>query len=148
MTTIVPNALRPGLPPLPPRIADLPVDARGFPVPWHVAWIEGEPDGRIVDERKIPLAVAHGLCWICGQRMGTAKTFSLGQLAAAWMECEEPPAHLECARYATNLPPSRPVVALCTTSRYAIRHGINGGVLFRLARSESLEWLTTAEAPS
>ena len=30
---------RSDIPPLPPRIAKLPVDERGYPVPWFVQWL-------------------------------------------------------------------------------------------------------------
>jgi hypothetical protein len=110
MTTPVPNALRPGLPPLPRRIADLPVDGRGFPVPWFVAWYDGEPDHRIVDTKKMPLAIALGVCWICGQRLGAHKTFTIGPMCAVTRTISEPPSHLDCARFAAMACPflSRP----------------------------------------
>ena len=40
------------LPPMPSRIAALPVDERGYPVPWFVAWIDGKPEFRCADPAK------------------------------------------------------------------------------------------------
>lgn len=47
------NTLRPGLPPQPPKMQHLPVDERGFPAPYFVAWIDGKPDHRVVDPEKL-----------------------------------------------------------------------------------------------
>jgi hypothetical protein len=38
--------LRPELTELPLRMRGLPLDERGYPVPWFVAWIDGKPEFR------------------------------------------------------------------------------------------------------
>lgn len=38
------TSLRADLPPLPPRMQRLPVDERGYPVSFFVAWPDGKPD--------------------------------------------------------------------------------------------------------
>jgi hypothetical protein len=110
VTATVPHALRPGLPAMPARMAGLPIDHRGFPVPWFVAWIEGEPDHRIVHPKKLHAALGLGRCWICGGALGAFKTFTIGPMCCVTRANSEPPSHIECARYAAQACPflSRP----------------------------------------
>lgn len=94
------SALRRGLPRLPPKLASLPIDERGFPVPWFVAWIDGKPDHRVMDAEKMPRALKLGLCWMCGQQLGRFKSFCIGPMCSITRTIGEPPSHLECVRYA------------------------------------------------
>lgn len=93
------TTLRPGLPPLPARIARLPIH-RGYPVPWFVAWIDGEPDFRVIGENKIPNAHNHRMCWICGELLGSFLAFTVGPMCAVNRISSEPPSHRECAEFA------------------------------------------------
>lgn len=104
------TALRPGLPPLPDRIKKLPVDERGYPVPWFVEWINGKPEFRIADGRKKVQAVNEHLCWVCGQRLGTYLCFVIGPMCAVNRITSEPPTHRECAEWSAQACPflSRP----------------------------------------
>jgi hypothetical protein len=88
-----------------PRIAALPVDARGYPVPWFVDYLNGEPEFRAMDPKKWRRAVKEGLCWVCGQRLGAHLAFVLGPMCAITRTTAEPPCHLECAQWsAINCP--------------------------------------------
>lgn len=104
------HPLRAGLPELPSRMARLPVDARGFPVPWFVAWVDGVPDHRIIDKPKLARAIKHGHCWLCGEPLGRNKTFVLGPMCAVNRTVSEPPSHRACAVFAVRACPflSRP----------------------------------------
>ncbi len=99
------HPLRPELPPLPPRMATLPIDDRGFPVPWFVAWVDGKPDHRVMDIDKMPRALQAHLCWMCGEPLGAFKTFCIGPMCAISRTIAEPPSHLECLRYAVRACP-------------------------------------------
>lgn len=99
------NTLRTGLPPLPARLASAPIDARGYPVPWFVEWIDGKPDHRVMSAAKLPIALRDGLCWICGQRLGVFKTFTIGPMSSITRSISEPPSHIECARFAVQACP-------------------------------------------
>jgi hypothetical protein len=99
------NQLAKALPPLPARIARLPVDERGFPVPWFVAWPDGKPDFRMVESHKIPLALKAKRCWICGDALGAHLTFPIGPMCAVNRVTSEPPSHLECAEFAVKACP-------------------------------------------
>jgi hypothetical protein len=78
----------------------LEIDRRGYPVPWFVQWIRGEPDFRVVDPHKFRQAIRFGYCWICGERLGARKTFVMGSLNILNRVTSEPACHYDCARFA------------------------------------------------
>jgi hypothetical protein len=78
----------------------LPISGKGYPVPFFVAWIDGEPEFRVADQRKFVLAVKKHLCWICGQVLGSHTHFLVGPMCTANRLSSEPPMHLACAEYA------------------------------------------------
>lgn len=99
------NTLRPELPPLPARLARLPIDERGYPVPYFVEWIDGKPDHRVMAADKMPRALKLGLCWMCGEPLGAFKAFCIGPMCAITRSISEPPSHLECLHYAVRACP-------------------------------------------
>lgn len=86
--------------PVPQRIARLPRDKRGFPVPWFVQWIDGEPHFPIMDAAHLREAIVHSKCWICGGQLGGYKAFVIGPMCVCNRLSAEPPSHLDCARFA------------------------------------------------
>lgn len=92
-------------PNMPARIARLPVDHRGFPVPWFVAWIDGKPDHRVADTKKMVPAVKQNRCWICGDTLGRHKAFVIGPMCAVTLTAGEPPSHRDCAQFAAQTCP-------------------------------------------
>jgi hypothetical protein len=94
--------LRPELPEAPPAIRRLPVDARGFPVPFFVAWLDGKPDHRIVEPIKLMRCVREGLCWICGQKLTRPAVCVIGPMCGVNHVSSEPPSHEACARFAVQ----------------------------------------------
>lgn len=108
------STLRPELPEPTERIARLPVH-RGYPVPWFVAWLDkdgnpvergnGEPDFRILYPDAAVEAHKYGLCWICGQRLGSHRTFVVGPMCAVNRVSAEPPMHLDCAMWSVEACP-------------------------------------------
>jgi hypothetical protein len=97
--------VRPGLPALPANIARLPIDDRGYPVPWFVAWIDGKPEFRVADARKIMQALVGNLCWVCGSPLGRYLAFVVGPMCAVNRISAEPPSHLECAEFSVRACP-------------------------------------------
>lgn len=97
---------------VPPRMRGLPLDHRGFPVPWFVAWVDAKgnlwdqgrpgsvPDFRVVDQRKLVRAVKERRCWLCGQPLGRFLAFVIGPMCAVNRVNSEPPSHRECAEFA------------------------------------------------
>jgi hypothetical protein len=90
------ETLRPELTPLPERLKALPV-YRGYPVPWFVAWHDGEPEFRAADFRKWAEAVRYRLCWVCGGKLGSYLAFVLGPMCGITRTTSEPACHRECA---------------------------------------------------
>jgi hypothetical protein len=99
------NTLRSGLPELPARVRSLPIDRRGYPVPWFVEWIDGEPDFRVMDSRKLALAHKQKLCWLCGQPRGKWLVFPIGPMCVVNRTNSEPPCHYDCALFSARACP-------------------------------------------
>jgi hypothetical protein len=97
--------IRPELEPLPSRMQMLPVDERGYVIPWFVDWVDGKPEFRAMDPKKFVRAIKEKLCWTCGQRMGRFMTFVAGPMCGINRTSSEPPNHFECAEWsARNCP--------------------------------------------
>lgn len=154
-------------PELPDRIRSLPVDKRGFPVPWFAAWFDGEPDFRCVAAGKIEQAIHRSLCWVCGHPLGRYRTFVTGPLCAINGMSAEPPSHRDCAEFSARHCPfltqprmrrndkdlrqdvphpagemidRNPGVALLWTTRSCRIVPVNGGVFFRVGPPHSVQW--------
>lgn len=93
------------LPPMPARIARLPVSRTGYPAPKFVAWVDGEPDFRVADERFLAESLRRKLCWICGDVLGAHLTFVVGPMCAVNRTTAEPPSHRDCAIFAARACP-------------------------------------------
>lgn len=160
--------LRPDLPPLPHRIAALPVDARGYPVPWFVAWLDdGRPEFRAFDPDKRRAALSQGLCWVCGQPTGRHLVFVIGPMCCVSRITSEPACHLDCAEFSVRACPflTKPqmvrrdnetegfipgpgemilrnpgVTCLYTTRDYHLVRDRKGGVLILLGEPERVAW--------
>lgn len=164
--------LKPGLEPLTPRIAALPISEGGYPVPWFVDWIDGKPEFRAMDPKKWILAVVGKLCWVCGQQLGSHKTFVAGPMCGINRTSAEPPSHHDCAVWSVRNCPflSNPkmvrnekgmedgvnpagimikrnpgVSMLWTTKKYKVYGDGSGGKLIRLGPPERVEWFARKE---
>ena len=161
------NAVRKDIPPPPPRIAALPVDERGYPVPFFVAWRDGQPDFRFTDPDKLVACIRGKLCWVCGTQLCRYQTFVIGPMCSVNRVSAEPPSHKECAEYSVracpflskphmtrreyNMPDDLPlppgimirrnpgVTALWSCREYTpFRDG--KGVLFQIGPPETVSW--------
>src|SRR5207244_1894019 len=91
--------------PMPPRIARLPLDERGYPIPWFVAFVDGKPEFRAMDGEKLRRAIREKLCWVCGDPLGIHLCFVAGPMCGVNRVSSEPPSHRDCARWsAENCP--------------------------------------------
>jgi len=155
------------LPTMPPQIGRLRRDKRGYPVPWFVAWVNGEPEFRAADQRNLVLAIKERRCWVCGSPISGPVTFVIGPMCAINRTSAEPPSHMTCAvfsakacpflsmpkahRRESNLPPEavdpagemirlNPGVTLLWTCKgYGIVQ-VENGVLFELRDPIDVQW--------
>lgn len=96
--------------PIPTSVSKLPIGKNGYPVPWFVAMVDGEPEFRCADGRKLVKAIMQSLCWVCGEPLGNVSTYVIGPMCAVNRTSAEPPSHPECAEYSVKACPflSRP----------------------------------------
>ena len=164
------NELRPELGVLPSRLKKLPLDSRGYPVPWFVDWIDGEPEFRAMSGEKFKRAINERRCWVCGGRLGLYKTFVAGPMCLINRTSAEPPSHHDCAEWSARNCPflSRPhmerreddeintslqgdaaitrnpgCAALITTKNYSMFRATGAaatGWLIEMGAFESVEW--------
>lgn len=92
------------LPAMPARIARLPRDHRGFPIPFFVQ-TEPEVDFRVVRPGTLTACVKRNRCWICGDALGRTYGFVAGPMCALNRTSSEPPSHRECAEFAVQACP-------------------------------------------
>src|SRR6266478_9619881 len=88
--------MKEGLTELPRRMRSLPLDERGYPVPWFVAWVDGKPEFRASSREKFRDAVKKRLCWVCGEQLGVYMVFVAGCMCGINRTTSEPPCHLVC----------------------------------------------------
>ena len=87
---------------MPDTMTRLPLDKRGYPVPKFVAWINGEPDFRIIAPGWFKKCVEQNLCWLCGCKLGRKKWFVIGPMCCITHASVEPPSHKLCAEFAAK----------------------------------------------
>lgn len=90
---------------MPQRVTYLPRDARGYPVPKFVEWIDGKPDFRVIDPEHMLRCIRHKACWICGEPLGRYMVFVIGPMCVINRISAEPPSHMDCARFAAEACP-------------------------------------------
>jgi hypothetical protein len=167
------------MPDFPARMRRLAVDARGYPVPYFVAWFdasglatkrgEGTPDFRMVHASTIATCHAFRLCWVCGDTLGSYKSFVIGPMNALSRTSSEPPSHLDCADFSARacpflirpktkrrenrLPGSwhkpegqtiacKPRIALVWTVKCYQVQLVNNAVVFDIGTPEHVRWYT------
>lgn len=93
---------------MPDRIARLPRDHRGYPVPFFVAWVDGKPVFPRADTEKLARAVRSASmppCWVCGEPLGKFRSFVIGPMCTINRVSSEPPCHRECATFSALVCP-------------------------------------------
>lgn len=79
---------------MPPRIARLPRNKVGYPIPWFVAHLDdGTRDFRIAGQEQHIRAMRERLCYVCGGPLGGFGAFTIGPMCAVNRISSEPPAH-------------------------------------------------------
>src|SRR5262249_41454815 len=127
---------------MPHRIKALPVDRRGYPVPWFVPWEDGEPLFPVADPVKLAMAILHSKCSMCGQTLGAFKCFVIGPMCVVNRVSAEPPCHRDCAEFAVKTCPFMTMpLAKRTSDRIA---GIEdpAGIMIERNPGVSAIWVT------
>lgn len=95
---------------LPPRIAALPRDRRGYPIPFIVLRdADGNPEFTVNDTALLWRAIRENLCHVCGQALDDRPWF-IGGPGAALLNGDrgvyrDGPLHHECMRFAARVCP-------------------------------------------
>lgn len=88
---------------LPPEMARLPRDHRGYPIPAFVYFDEhGKEDFRIIKRDWREVCFGKRRCWLCGGFMGRRKWFVIGPMCSITRTTMEPPSHRMCAEFAVK----------------------------------------------
>lgn len=96
---------RSDLPERPKHMLGLPLDERGYPVPWFVATVNGKPDFRVVRTNAYMHAFKKHTCWLCGQPLGVFMCCVIGPMCGVNRITSEPGCHMACAEYAVKACP-------------------------------------------
>jgi hypothetical protein len=96
------NKLHPALPPLTPRLQKLPLDERGYPIPFFVSYVNGAPEFRLADPLKVVRCIKERLCWTCGQPLGHYVCFAIGPMCVVNRISGEPPSHQDCVLWSVK----------------------------------------------
>jgi hypothetical protein len=128
---------------LPPQIRKLPRDARGYPVPWFVAWKDGEPVFPAMDSFKLARAINDGLCWVCGQHLGRLSAFVVGPMCIVNRTSAEPPSHLICARWSARNCPflTKPRMGRVPVEKYGGDRSAVAGIMLERNPGVTCVWI-------
>jgi hypothetical protein len=86
--------------PIPERLKHLPVDERGYPIPYFVAIVNGKHDFRLLDAEKQRICCEYKKCAICGQKLLKGLYYFIsGPMGAMNKVSTDPPMHKECAEF-------------------------------------------------
>jgi hypothetical protein len=128
------------LPELPPRIARLAKDSRGYPVPAFIQWMKdgepadkdapgAQPDFRIARSEFRARAFKQGLCWICGELMGVHRVYVIGPMCVVNRTTSEPASHRACAEFAAEACPFLVRPRMKRLPENGVEHASPGGLM-------------------
>jgi hypothetical protein len=155
---------------IPDRIAKLPKDKKGRPVPFFVEWFDDGPDFRIMNPESLIRCIKEKLCWICGEPLGKHMAFVIGPMCGINRTSAEPPSHFSCAHFAVQACPfmttprmtrreggmpeagdirapggialmrNPGVTAIWVTKAYAIINDGMGGIVLKMGDPDQIQW--------
>lgn len=92
--------------PIPALMKDLPLDDRGYPIPYFVPIVNGKPEFRYQDSNKREICLKRKFCSVCGNRLLDKQFwFISGPMGLMNRISSDAPMHEECARYSINVCP-------------------------------------------
>lgn len=91
---------------IPEHMKHLPLDERGYPIPYFVPIVDGKPNFKYQDPKKKPICRKYKKCHICGGHL-LAKSFWFisGPIGLRNRVSSDEPMHEECARFSLNFCP-------------------------------------------
>jgi hypothetical protein len=85
---------------IPKELLHLPVDERGYVIPFFVTYVDGKPDFRLLDIRKQNKCITKRLCPVCGRKLPKDSMFFIGGIKTFTNRvCTDPGMHRVCAEY-------------------------------------------------
>ena len=129
----------------PGRIARLPHNKAGYPVPWFVAWIDGKPDFRVIRPGGIETALRDRLCWTCGIPFlrQEDRAFVIGPMCAVNRVSAEPGSHLDCAVFSATRCPFLGTPQMVRRERHMPEGAAKpAGAMIRRNPGVALVWVT------
>ncbi len=90
---------------MPPAIAALPKDARGYPIPYFASYDGSRPRFDILDPARVVDCVERRLCGICGRKLAALCWYIGGPKTLAARLSADPPMHFDCAQFAITACP-------------------------------------------
>lgn len=85
---------------------ELPLDERGYPIPFFTPIVDGKPDFRYQDARKRDVCVERKICVVCGKKLyDKSYWFICGPLGFQNRIHSDSAMHEDCARFSLNVCP-------------------------------------------
>lgn len=92
--------------PIPKELAHLPIDERGYPIPYFAAIVDGKHDFRLLDARKQQRATEGKLCAVCGRKLPKDFCYFIsGVLGLTNQVSTDPAMHRTCAEFSLRACP-------------------------------------------
>jgi hypothetical protein len=130
---------------MPGRIALLPRNKVGYPIPWFVAVIDGVADFRVIRPGGIQAALRYKLCWVCGGPFVRQqdRAFTIGPMCAVNRVTAEPPSHKDCAVYSATRCPFLTKPNMVRRERHKPVEAVNpAGIMITRNPGVALVWVT------
>lgn len=134
---------------MPGSIGRLPVDGRGYPIPWFVdrkaPLFNGNQDFRVMDGKHLKIAIREKRCWICGELIRTKESvFVAGPMCGVNRTSAEPPSHSFCAEWAVKACPFLAVPKRLRDERNLPANATQAGVGIKRNPGVAMLWATKA----
>jgi hypothetical protein len=92
--------------PIPATMEHLPLDERGYPIPYFPPIVNGKPDFRYQDAKKRDACLKYKKCSVCGNPLKAKQFwFITGPMGLVNKIVSDAPMHEECARFSINVCP-------------------------------------------
>ncbi len=128
---------------MPPRVAALPRNAAGYPIPYFAATIKGKREFRLGARHAYIMCTIHRRCWVCGERRVPGQdAFVIGPMCVINRTTQDPPSHIECAEYSVQVCPFLITPGMVRRDRGLPDDITHAGIPIMRNPGVSLIWLT------